>query len=193
MLDNSFGEGIANLVKQLVYMKLSIFIEKYPDITSRLFTIPRLILDLDFSHVKVFSTRWIKVRKKSYYDNDFISMNDIQVKSLQTLSQDPQYETEIMTMFKQIKATAVELTNPVNNPNIYEVSSNRSRKSFNDDNSTLKSTESCHSKKIPTTVSLSDNHVQNNNITGRKFRNTASSFSSYENVIKRASKLHKTK
>ena len=63
MLVNTFGGGIAALAKQIVFMKVSIFIEIHPDITRRLFTFSRIILKLDLTITHIFPQRWMKIKK----------------------------------------------------------------------------------------------------------------------------------
>ena len=128
MLVNTFGGGIAALAKQIVFMKVSIFIEKHPDITRRLFTLSRIILKLDLTMTHIFHQQWMKIKKKKEYDKEFLNVNLLDVNNLKEMSQDLQYEMEIMTIFHEIKVQVVALTDTSNNQNIYEINSIRSKK-----------------------------------------------------------------
>ena len=66
-------------------------------------------------------------------------MNTNEVKDLQMMSHDDQFETEMMLMFNKIKACVVELTNPKNHTYIFEITYHASRKYNSDDASTIKS------------------------------------------------------
>lgn len=152
-LINTFGRGIGNLAKQIVYMKLSLFIEEYPNITRRLFAVSRAILGFSFHIETIFPNKWAKAKKTEAYDATFNSMQHMEIKELQFLSLDSQFDTDIMMMFNKLKTTAVEITNPQNNTNIFDITFNASQKYEHDDSSTIKSNQSTPAI-IPSTVSL---------------------------------------
>ena len=170
MLVNTFGGGTAALAKQIMFMKVSIFIEENPNITRRLFVLSGLILKLNLSLTNIYSKRWMKIKKTKAYDKEFLNMNLLDVNNLKGMSQDPQYEMEIMSMFYKIKVEAIKLTDTSNNPNIYEINSVRANKI--DDCSTIRSNESI--EPIPETVSTQQIEIHDQHVTNRKYRNSAS-------------------
>lgn len=161
---NTFGGGIMYLAKQLVYMKLSLFIEEFPTFTRRLFAISRLILGINFTVEIIFPQLWSKTKKTAEYDRQFNNLSETEVLDLHVMSQDDHHEAEIMLMFNTIKKCAIDLTNPINNPDIFEITSNASKRHNNDDSSTIRST------KVPTAISTQDETQLNQFVTERKVR-----------------------
>ena len=165
ILVNTFGGGISNLAKQLVYMKLSLFIEEYPTITRRLFAISRTLLGFSFCVENIFPSKWMNAKKTEVFDASFNSMKLDEIIELQSSSIDSQFDTEMMMKVNKIKSAAMEITNPNNNINIFDITSNASQNN-NDDDSTINSIKSTPVI-IPSTVSLPGEPFQF--ITGRKF------------------------
>ena len=64
ILVNTFGGGTAALAKQIMFMKVSIFLDKHPIITRRLIAMSRFILNLDFNLLGSSSTVNLRVSRK---------------------------------------------------------------------------------------------------------------------------------
>ena len=121
---------------------------------------------------------------------------------------DRQYDMEVHKCFNELVLFVVDIPQGNNNINMLDTKSKSSSSSkrssrkyksninqkipFQDDSSTIKTTES-NKKPIPETVSIStsNNSAQNKNVTGRRYRNSASSFPSFEDELKLATKSNK--
>ena len=97
ILVNTFGGGIATLAKQIMFMKVSIFLDKHPNITIKLIAMSRSILRLNFNMTSIFPQRWMNLKKTKSYDIIFNTMDKTEVNNHQDLMEEPQFEMDLMT------------------------------------------------------------------------------------------------
>ena len=89
ILVNTFGGGIATLAKQIMFMKVSIFLDKHPNITIKLIAMSRSILRLNFNVTSIFPQKWMTIKKTKSYDTIFLAMDKTEVNNHQELIKDP--------------------------------------------------------------------------------------------------------
>ena len=82
---NTFGGSLNSLAKYICYNKPSIFLHHHQSTTKQLFLISRFILNLDITVKSIKPKSWMRTRKPSSYNKNFIKMKGSDLSNLQDL------------------------------------------------------------------------------------------------------------